>query len=156
MPESPGRFLRPVFTCLLLVLVVPAVVFILTGFLKGMAFTDVLDIMATRFGEARPNLLVTSLIGVFPLSLLGLVIWIHRKRGGSQAVRSSMLAGGMLALLLVIAWSNYEYWRVFLPEGKVPGFPHGLELLIGPVFFAPVAMALALIAAWAIARPRRE
>jgi uncharacterized membrane-anchored protein len=59
---------------------------------------------------------------------------------------------GLVAILVVLVWINLQFWPLFLPERTYPGFPHGLGFIIGPVFFAPVLMALVMGGVWLVLR----
>lgn len=135
------------------VLLVPPVVYFLTGLTNAMTFIETFTALIAQY-SGRPNLLVTGLIGLIPLGAIGLVLWIHRRTGGKALTRRYLFRASMLALIAVLVWSNHEFWRVFLPQRIYPGFPHGLELFIGPVFFAPVAILLAMLIAWVLQRSR--
>jgi hypothetical protein len=133
---------------------VPPAVFLLAGLLSEMSPASVFSAMVAQYGDARPNLLVTGIIGLIPLAALGIVLWVHRVRGGSPRTRKYLLLGGLVPVLAVLVWSNYEFWSVFLPGRRAPGFPHGLELFIGPVIFAPVAMVVGMLVSWLAGRSR--
>ncbi|HKJ18293.1 MAG TPA: hypothetical protein VJ984_13145 [Xanthomonadales bacterium] len=148
--ETAGPF-KTIVTSLASVMLVPPVVFVLTGLGKSMSLVEVFNAMLAQY-TGRPNLLITGAIGLLPLGAMGLVLWVHRRQKGAARTRKYLFRASMFALILVLIWANQEFWRVFLPQRISPGFPHGLELFIGPVFFAPVAMFVAMLAAWAIQR----
>lgn len=54
--------------------------------------------------------------------------------------------------LLVCLFVNLEFWPKFLPARQFLGFPHGLEFVIGPLFFAPIGVGVGCFAAWLIRR----
>ncbi|NNE09207.1 MAG: hypothetical protein HKN20_11655, partial [Gemmatimonadetes bacterium] len=43
---------------------------------------------------------------------------------------------------------NFDFWPAFLPSRVYPGFPHGLEFIIGPGVFAPIGMLLGVLTVW--------
>jgi len=149
---NTSRRLLHSFACIVAVLAVPPVVFFITGLVSGMSLGDLSEALIVQYGDERPNLLVTGVIGLLPLGVMGLVIWLHRRLRGQYG--NYLFWGGLIPLVVVVAWSNHEFWRVFLPERSAPGFPHGLELIIGPVVFAPVAMVAGMLIAWLIGRSR--
>jgi len=79
-------------------------------------------------------------------------LWLHRRFGGDLSKRPLLIWSGYLPLLGMLIWANFEYWPDFLPSRVYPGFPHGMELFIAPLFFAPIAMAVCIFAAWLLGR----
>tara|TARA_R110002049_G_scaffold54869_10_gene152359 strand:- start:1987 stop:2472 length:486 start_codon:yes stop_codon:yes gene_type:complete len=128
-------------------LVIPALVFLLVGLIEGMSANELLGALRAQYVSGKQNLLVLGLVGCLPLALLALVVWIlgRIKRISTSRRRFSM--GGAFAILLVLLWVNFEYWPTFLPHRTYAGFPHGLEFVIGPFVFAPVAMVFGLLLA---------
>lgn len=142
------------FGLIVIVLGIPSIVFLVTGMVVGMPFAEALGAMLEQYGVDRPNLLVTGVIGLAPLALLGVVLWIHQLAKGKPGTRKYLLWGGFIPIVAVLIWSNQEFWGVYLPERRSPGFPHGLELLIGPIFYAPVAMGFGMVTAWFLGRKK--
>jgi hypothetical protein len=62
--------------------------------------------------------------------------------------------GGAVPIMLVTAFVNYEFWPRYVPSRAFLGFPHGLEFVIGPLFFAPVGVLIWLIVVWILLRTR--
>ncbi len=127
------------------VVVIPPLVFIFVALLESMSFADTLFALSEQYISRRQNLLVCGLLGLFPLALMGCTLWAHRRFGGDQSFRPALLMGGFIPIILILLWANIEYWPDFLPSRVYPGFPHGLELMLAPIFFAPVGMLLGML-----------
>lgn len=137
----------------LLVLATPAVVFLTVALLSGLPVSDTISALTSQFATRKQNLGVAGLLGLFPLLLMGLILWLRRKFfNGNPRLTSSIVLGGFIPLLAVLLWANIEYWTDFLPARVAPGFPHGLELVIGPLIYAPVASLLGMLLARVVAR----
>jgi uncharacterized membrane-anchored protein len=104
--------------------------------------------MLDQYAADRQNLLISAIPGLIPVLLLLAVLWAYRRYGKSERIRRAMGWVGLLAILLVLVWVNLQFWPLFFPSRTSPGFPHGLEFIIGPIFFAPVLMALAMGSVW--------
>lgn len=139
---------------MVIVLLVPFVVFLLVGLTSGMGVGGAFAALVEQVREGRPNPMITGIIGLVPLILMGIVLWICKLARALPRTRSLVLWGGFAGIVAVLVWSNLEFWTVFLPHMKAPGFPHGMELLIGPVFFAPVAMAFGMVIAFLVGRKK--
>lgn len=139
---------RAFYLCLLLPLLVPTVVFagcaLAAGLSPGEAWTMTLD----QLTADRQNLVVTAIPGFIPILLLLAVLWAYRRYGKDERLGRAMGWSGLVAILVVLVWVNLQFWPLFLPERTYPGFPHGLEFVIGPIFFAPVLMAVAMGGVW--------
>ena len=150
--RGPTGYLRFTVTALVSPLVVPAAVFLAVGVASGMGVGGAVDAFVQQSGERRQNPMVTGALGLFPVLLLGggLAVGarLSRRRGWVRPAAWS----GLAAILAVLGWANFEFWPDFLPERVYPGFPHGLELVIAPVFFAPVAAAMAVFMAVMLSR----
>ena len=88
----------------------------------------------------------------FSLAILALAIWVHGRGGGDTAMRPRLVAGGSIPIIAVLFWANAEFWTDFLPSRVYPGFPHGLELVLGPGLYAPIGMIAGVILALVIPR----
>ena len=128
-------------------LVTPALVFLLVGIVEGMSAGELLNALRAQYVSGKQNLLVLGLVGCLPLVLLALVVWILGRIKRISTSRRRFSIGGALAILLVLLWVNFEYWPTFLPHRTYAGFPHGLEFVIGPLIFAPIAMVAGLLLA---------
>lgn len=154
MSNSVGRRVLLIALLVLLVLLVPPVVFFFTGLGSGMGVGGTWDALVEQIRGGRPNPLITGVVGLIPLILVGVVLWISKLAKALPRTQSLILWGGVFPVIAVLVWSNLEFWTVFLPSMKAPGFPHGLELLIGPVFFAPVAMAFGMVITYLVGRSK--
>lgn len=121
---------------------VPVVVFAAVGFASGMGLAGTMAALADQVAQRRLNPLITGVLGWFPVALLFLGRWLANRWKPEGAWVGSASWGGLVAILGVLVWANLQFWPLFLPERVQPGFPHGMELVIGPIFFAPVAMLL--------------
>jgi hypothetical protein len=68
--------------------------------------------------------------------------------------RPLYVVSGAVPIFLVTAFVNYEFWSQYLQSRAFLGFPHGMELVIGPLFFAPIGVVIALVVAWSVLRIR--
>lgn len=116
------------------------VVFVIVALNSGMTLSDTVDAMMNQYRAERSNLLVTSLLALFPMLLLALVLWIGRRFGKFETTAGAAALGGSIGVLIVIAFVNFQHWPTFLPELRYAGWPHGLELFLGPVIAAPAVM----------------
>lgn len=139
---------RLFYACLLVPLIIPTVVFSVCALAAGLSPVETWAALLDQYTTRRLNLVVSGLPGFFPILLLVGVLAIYRRYGKSQRTRASMGWGGLLAILTVLVWVNLQFWPLFFPGRTSPGFPHGLEFIIGPVFFAPVFMALTMGGIW--------
>jgi len=71
------------------------------------------------------------------------VLVIYRRWRGVGGSRQVAVAGS-LAIIALLLWANASFWPLFLPGRSYPGWPHGLEMVIVPLFFAPVGMLVAV------------
>ena len=102
---------------------------------EGLSLVEVFTATAKQCSGKRQNLLVCGTIGLFPILLLLGAIWIYEKAGGDKETRKLMAWSGLFSIILVLLWVNWEVWPHFLPGRPYPGFPHGLESVVGPFFF---------------------
>ena len=138
-----GRPQAPFFlAALTLPLLVPPLVYGAVALGAGFGVSGTVEALAGQFAGGRPSLLGASILGVLPALLLLGVVRLLRRFDPGDAWRRAAGWGGLAAILLVLIWANLEAWPAFLPGRPFPGFPHGLELVIAPLFFAPVAMVL--------------
>lgn len=144
-----SRFL---IASLTLPILIPPVVFVVCGVWKGMPVAEISEAFIQQYTARRQNLLVCGLIGLFPIGLLHGCLWFHRWKKGNPYVQQAMASGGLSGILLVLIWVNFEFWPAFLPERVYPGFPHGLEFIIGPGLFSPIAMFFGMTIGWLFAR----
>ena len=136
--------LRPGFIVAALVgpFVVAGLVFVVVGLSVGMGVGGTWTALAELSMGRRQNPFLSAVVGLVPMLLLLAVLalgprWWPRAGWGPAAAWS-----GLAAILLVLGWAHTQFWPLFLPHRVYPGFPHGLELVIAPLFFAPPAAAL--------------
>lgn len=135
------------------VLLLPAMVLSVCLFVAGYGPGETLEFLLTQAQAERRNLLVVGLPAVVPFALLAIVLLIYRRWRGPQG--SNMVAAfGVLAIVLLLIWANAIFWPLFLPGRSYPGWPHGLEMVIVPIFFAPVGMLVAVAIAMILQRRR--
>lgn len=127
------------------VFAIPPLVFFIVGLTEGMGAAT-FGALVEQYSIARQNLFMVSLPGLFPLALLGLAVYLGGRFRGWTGLRS-LAVGGTVAILAVQTWVNVEFWPTYLPARTYPGFPHGLEFVIGPIFFAPLAMLVGMVLA---------
>lgn len=155
-PHSTDPRIRSVLLVgIALALATPVTIFLTTALLKGLSAGAAVSATIEQLGARRLNLLVMGALGVVPFACLGLVLWLYRRFDGGRAFRG-MAVGGGITILATMAWANGTYWRLFLPERVAPMWPHGLELVIGPLFFAPVLCVGAVGLGWIVDRVTRR
>ena len=124
---------------------VPATAYLLTYTVSDAHTGDAFASLIAQYQQSKRNPILTALLALFPFLLLALGLFIAKKRGVNEPRRSAICLGGGLAIAGVMLWANLIYWPNFLPDVPYPGFPHGLELVIAPLFFAPVAMLIGIL-----------
>jgi hypothetical protein len=137
---------------MVLLILIPPFVFMVSALFSGMSVGETWAALVDQAFSRKQNLLMVGVFSWLPLALLAVVLWCHRRFGGSEDLRPVLLWTGFLPIFLVMVWVNFEYWPDFLPGRVYPGFPHGLEFVIGPLFFAPAGMAVCMFVAWLAAR----
>lgn len=138
----------------LLLLLVSPLVFVLVAMSSGMSASETAAAVVDQYRSDRVNLLVSGLLSFFPMLLLAVILGIARRFSMKPENTVIYALGGVLPIVLVSIFVNFEYWPAFLPERVYPGFPHGLEFVIGPLAFAPAGMLLGLVIAWASLRKK--
>lgn len=146
---------RTFYLCLVaLPLLIPPAVFAACALAAGLSPAETWTATVEQVTADQSSLLMCGLAGLFPVVLLLGGLWAYRKGGGSDRTRRAMGWSGLVSIALVLTWVNLQFWPLFLPERTYPGFPHGLEFIIGPGFFAPVLMLIGMGATWWIWRER--
>lgn len=136
--------LRPRFVVLSLAgpFIVAVAVFGAVGLSSEMGVGGTWTALVEQSLARRHNPLLAGALGLVPvLFLLGILAlgprWLPAVGWGPAAGWS-----GLAAVALVLGWAHAQFWPLFLPDRVYPGFPHGLELIIAPLVFAPLAAAL--------------
>jgi hypothetical protein len=132
-------------------LLLPAVVYCLVALGAGLGVSATLKALVDQTGGEKNSLALISALGLAPAMLLLVLVRALRWFDPRDAWRIASGWGGLTAILLVLAWANFEAWPHFLPGRNYPGWPHGLELVIAPLFFAPVAMVFGALGAGLVA-----
>lgn len=129
----------------LLLLAIPPLVFLSVALTNGMSLTETSGALVAQYTASRVNLAVCTALGMAPLLLLAVLLWIHRRRRPSADGPPLYAIGAALPIVAVAVFVNLEYWTAYLPNRTFLGFPHGLEFIIGPGVFAPIGMLAGLI-----------
>lgn len=127
-------------------LLIPPVVFLLTMLSEGASSGDALSAVIDQYAGRRQNPLANTVLGLVSVAPLALILFIYRRSKGPEGSNAIALGGGA-GIAVTLLWANLEYWPNFLPGRDYPGFPHGLEIVIGSLFFAPVAMLAGVVIA---------
>ena len=135
-----------------LALAIPPVVFLGSAVQAGLGLGESLSAMVAQYREPRQNLLVCGALGLFPIGLLTVGLWVIKRLAPAYAYRGALAIGGCVPIMAVLVWVNLDFWPLFLPARTYPGFPHGLGFVIGPLIFAPVGMAIGVAFVWLAAR----
>lgn len=151
MTSVSGKFITSLMM-IIGILAVPPLVFSFAALANDMSLSESMAALAEQYSSRKQNLLVVGLVACLPLLLLGIVLWLHGRAGGLPAMRRILTWAGYLPIWLVAVWVNSEYWSDYLPARTFLGFPHGLEFVIGPLFFAPAGMVMCMLVAWLAAR----
>jgi len=147
--QTPNKTVRDAFwwryllLVLLCVLLLPALVLGICLLAAGHSVVETLQALSAQLQTERRNLLLVGLPAVVPFALLALVLVIYRRWRGVGGSRQVAVAGS-LAIIALLLWANASFWPLFLPGRSYPGWPHGLEMVIVPLFFAPVGMLVAV------------
>ena len=125
-------------------LIIPPLIFLACLLMADFSLSPAWNAVVDQYGQTRQNPFLISVLGYLPVLLLALVVALIRWRKG-HSIATYMATTGGLAITFILVWTNFEFWPNFLPGKTYPGFPHGLEIVIGSIFFAPAAMILALL-----------
>lgn len=137
--------------CIALLAVAP-IVYLACYALNDYPLGDAISALVEQYTAARQNPLKVSLLSGAPFLLLASLVGIARWRGAGLATCQRLVLGGGGAILIVLTWAHFEFWPNYLPGVEYPGFPHGLELVIAPLYFAPVAMVAGAFLGWLAGR----
>lgn len=147
-PHPRPRF---VLAALTLPLLVPVIVYLVVAVTSGLSPVEALDALRVQF-SGRPNLMATALLGLAPIALFTGVLRLLRRRDPEGRWLGVAGWSGLAPALVILIWANSEVWPLYMPGRSFPGFPHGLELVIGAIFFVPIALVLGGLAGALMAR----
>lgn len=136
----------------LLVLITPPVVFVATALGSGMSGGDTLDALLHQLSTRRQNLIVIGLLAMFPVLLLWILTLLIRRFIHLENAAAICALAGSAPIILINLLVNLGYWPDFLPERQFLGFPHGLEFVLGPLFYGPTGMAACVVTALLVLR----
>lgn len=131
-----------------LLLVIPTLVFVASGLIRGMNLSSVVSALTEQFLADKTNLFVVSLLGLLPLMLTALLLGVRKLIRKTWDGSVAYAWGGVLPAVAVAIFVNMEYWPKYLPARQFLGFPHGLEFVIGPFVFAPIGVLLGFLVVW--------
>lgn len=152
-PAGPRMWVI-LLTGIITAMAVPPVAFLIIALTEGMGVGGALGAMVEQYQTDRLNLGVLGITGVIPFALLLIALVIVRRFAGPGPVRSIALGAGILITLLLF-WAHTEFWPSYLPDRVYPGWPHGIEFVIVPLFFAPIGALAGGLAGWAVHRSGR-
>ncbi len=150
------RTLRREFVVLALAtpFLVGILAFVLAGVLSGMGY-EVLPALVEQSAQRRLNPLIAGGLGLVPVFLLLLILAVGPRVLPNAAWGPSVAWAGLIPVAALELWAHWEVWTAYLPSRGVLTFPHGLELVIVPIFFAPVGMVAGLgLGLWSAGRSR--
>lgn len=157
MSSTPSASLfRNVFLPgLLAAFIIPTGVFFICALLADLTVAASLRATVEQFSYERNHLWGIGLLGILPVVLLTGLGWLIGR--WLEPLRTRLIAqAGLVGIALILVWINFEFWPGYLPERAFRGFPHGLEFVIGPLYFAPGAMLLFMLCAWLGTRNSRR
>lgn len=152
MEPTPGsathRPVRPptrrfLATALLTPFLIPPITYLAVALGAGLGPAEAVRAMVAQIG-GRPNLIAPAVLALLPLLVyIGLLVLLRRRDpGGRWLPRAAWM--GLVPALLLLLWANATVWPLYLPGRAFPGWPHGIELVIVPLFFVPVALLVGL------------
>lgn len=133
-------------------LAIPSGVFLVVALYSDLGAAEAVAAMVEQMTTRRQNLLVCGALGLFPILLLSLFSWGLSRWSVTRPWRAALAVGGLLPILAVLLWINFDFWPLFLPARTYPGFPHGLGFIIGPAIFAPIAMVIGMVTSGLVLR----
>lgn len=145
-PRNPGGAKIILLYGLILSFLIPVLCFFAAALINGLDVVEAIQALLEQCSQKRQNPLLSAIPALLPLLLFALLIWARERRNPLMPSQRYAKAG-LLAAALVQLWVNWDFWDLFLPHRQYPGFPHGLEFIIGPLFFSPVAIAAAVLIA---------
>jgi len=155
MNGSSSIFFTVFVPGVVLAFLIPAAVFVFCAVVAEMSLAESLGAVVTQFRAERHSLLGAAILGTLPVLLLTVLGWLLSHKLNKTRVRA-IAQTGLVGITLILLWVNVEFWPGYLPERAFRGFPHGLEFVIGPLFFAPPAMLVGMLAGWFATRQSAE
>jgi hypothetical protein len=150
---------RPVVTSLIAgavsALLIPPMIFLLAALTEGLGLGGAISALIAQYSASQLNLGILGILGLVPVLLLTLILGVQRKLAPGSLARPAMALGGLLPILAILVWANWDYWPRFLPSRTYPGFPHGMGLVIAPFFFAPIGVVVGTLVGWLVTRMQR-
>lgn len=128
--------------------------YLITYYLSDAHSGQAISSLIQQYLVAKRNPLLTALLGMFPFLLLALLLFIMGRRKANERLRVLLSFVGASTIFVCMFWVNLMYWPNFLPGNPYPGFPNGLELVIVPIFFAPIAMFVSVFLVWLVKRAK--
>jgi len=140
-PARPKRRPRAGFvaTALIVPFVIPFVVYLTVALASGLGFGEATAATWAQV-RGRPSLLTSGLLAMIPMVLFLGAVALLKKRDEEGRWLNIAAWFGLTPSIVLLVWANAEVWPSFLPGRPFPGFPHGIELIIVPLFFVPAAM----------------
>ncbi len=153
--RQPATRLRPFWVVLIasdFILFAPAAVFVGVGLANGMSAGDVFAAMVAQLTAERLNLAMISVLSLAPVLLLVVILAVGWRLGRFRETGGAVALGGSLGILAIIVAANLEFWPTYLPSLTYAGWPHGIELMLGPLIGAPIAMIIGMLLGHRLAR----
>ncbi|MEM7417992.1 MAG: hypothetical protein AAF389_21060 [Gemmatimonadota bacterium] len=150
MPDNSVRVLRVLGAGVCISVLIPPVVFLAVGLGSGMG-AEAWGALVDQYRTDRLNLGVLGAVGVIPFLALVVLLALHRRFADPAPGRSMAVAGGVVIAALLV-WAHATYWPSFLPDQVAPSWPHGIEFVVVPLFFAPVGAVVGMIAGYLLHR----
>jgi hypothetical protein len=107
--------------------------------------SDALPALFEQAGRRRLNPLVAGALGLAPVLLLLLILVVGPRLAPRWGWGPAVAWAGLAPVALLELWAHWTVWSTYFPSRAMPGFPHGLELVIVPLFFAPVGAVVGVV-----------
>ena len=140
LPPRPGF----VITAIVTPLVIPFAVYEVVALGAGLGIGEATAATWSQV-SGRPNLLTSGLLTLIPMVVFLGALALLQKRDPKGRWLGIAAWAGLVPSLALLVWANVEVWPLFLPGRTFPGFPHGIELIIVPLFFVPAAMVTGVV-----------
>lgn len=144
--EQPARppTRRFLLTALGTPFLIPPVTYLGVALANGLGPGEAVAAMTAQIG-GRPNLIAPAVLALLPLGVYIGLLYLLRRRDPENRWIGQAAWYGLVPGLLLLVWANVTVWPLYLPGRAFPGFPHGMELVIVPLFFMPVALVVGLV-----------